>query len=76
MMVLESHRRMGVAALLLEELEKWARECHFTRMILESGTRQPDANGFYQKHGYVQIPNYEAHQAQTESVCFAKTLVR
>jgi hypothetical protein len=42
---------------------------------LETGTEQPDAMAFYERHGYRRIPNF-GHYADSElSVCYERALV-
>jgi GNAT superfamily N-acetyltransferase len=67
-------RRKGIAMAILSELEKWARELSFTRCILETGKRQPDAIGLYKKAGYISTPNYGQYAGVGNSVCFEKDL--
>lgn len=67
-------RGKGIATLLLQELENWAKEMNYTRCILETGKRQPEAIALYQKNNYKQIPNYGQYQGVENSVCFEKTL--
>jgi GNAT superfamily N-acetyltransferase len=74
MYVPPAHREKGIATAILAELEKWARELSFTRCILETGKRQPEAIGLYKRHGYRLIPNYGQYAAVGNSVCFEKEL--
>jgi len=67
-------RRRGVARVLLLALEDAARGLGASRVILESGTKQPEALAFYVAAGYERIPNFGIHAASPTSRCFAKTL--
>ncbi len=67
-------RGKGIASLVLNELEKWAIELGYSKCILETGKRQPEAIALYQKNGYVQIPNYGQYVGIENSVCFIKEL--
>jgi putative acetyltransferase len=67
-------RNKGIASQLLSELENWARELSYTRCILETGLKQPEAIGLYKKNGYQQIPNYGQYAGVENSVCFEKKL--
>ncbi|MBC2839678.1 GNAT family N-acetyltransferase [Robiginitalea sp. SC105] len=69
-----SHRGRGIAGHILELLEAWAWEDGVTRVVLETGKRQPEAIALYQKHGYLRIPNYPPYQGVDNSVCFEKHL--
>jgi putative acetyltransferase len=75
MFVLSDHRRKGIAAAVLAELEKWAAELSYTKCILETGKRQPEAISLYKKKGYQQIPNYGQYSGVENSVCFEKMLL-
>lgn len=68
------NRSKGLATLVLKELEKWALELGFHHLILETGTRQPEAIRLYNKNGYHSIPNYGQYEGVSSSVCFEKHL--
>ncbi len=65
-------RNRGIAALVLNELEEWTQELGYIRCVLETGKRQIEAVYFYQKSGYVEIPNYGQYVGVANSVCFEK----
>ena len=67
-------RGNGIATIVLKEVENWAKELDFSKCILETGIKQPEAIALYQKNNYTQIPNYEQYEAVESSVCFEKTL--
>lgn len=67
-------RRKSIATKILIELETWGRELSFSRCILETGKRQPEAIGLYKKSGYKTIPNYGQYTGITNSLCFEKEL--
>lgn len=69
-------RNRGIAALILAELEDWAREMKVSKCILETGKRQPDAIALYKKCGYHAIPNYGQYATMENSICFEKILNR
>lgn len=75
MYVLPEGRNKGIASRVLAELENWARELAYTRCILETGLKQPEAIGLYRKNGYQQIPNYGQYAGVENSVCFEKVLL-
>jgi GNAT superfamily N-acetyltransferase len=75
MFVHPEERQRGVASLVLRELERWAGELGYRKTILETGRRMRDAVAFYQKHQYIQIPNYGQYIGVTNSICFEKSLV-
>ncbi len=74
MYVSPDKRNMGFATRILSELEKWAAELSYTKCILETGKRQPDAISLYKKNGYRSIPNYGQYIGVENSVCFEKLL--
>jgi putative acetyltransferase len=74
MYVDESCRNKGIATQVLLALEDWAKELGYTRCILETGIRQPDAIALYQKNGYRVIDNYGQYAGVETSVCFEKIL--
>lgn len=74
MYILPAHRNKGVAHLILNELEDWAKELNYKECVLETGNKQPDAIRLYQKAGYEIIPNYGQYKDETESICMKKVL--
>lgn len=74
MFVTPQARKLGVATKVLGELEKWAKELHYKRCILETGKRQPEAISLYEKNGYRLIANYGQYQGVENSLCFEKVL--
>ena len=68
------YRSKGLASLVLAELEKWALELGYSKCILETGKRQPEAIALYKKCGYNVIPNYDQYINIDNSVCFLKIL--
>lgn len=75
MFTLPQFRSRGIASLVLAELEKWAMELGYTKCILETGKRQPEAIALYKKSGYKIIPNYDQYINISNSVCFLKTIL-
>ena len=74
MFVVFDMRGKGIATLVLNELEKWAREMNYESCVLETGKRQPEAIALYTKNGYKTISNYGQYKGVENSVCFSKTL--
>ena len=64
----------GIGKAILKELEKWAAEIGYHSMVLETGTRQPEAIHLYQKLGYRIIPNFNPYIGNELSVCMKKDL--
>lgn len=69
-----ANRSVGVATIIVNELEKWAAELGYFNLILETGIRQPEAIRLYSKNGYVSMPNYGQYAGVASSVCFSKQL--
>lgn len=74
MFTLPDYRGKGIAAILLNELEKWAGELGFRKCILETGKKQPEAIRLYEKNGYKLISNYGQYTKVENSVCFEKAI--
>jgi len=74
MYVRPDNRGAGIALNVLKELEAWAAELHFTRCVLETGKKQPEAIRLYEKAGYARISNYGQYANMENSVCMDKTL--
>ena len=64
----------GIGKAILKELEKWAAEIGYRSMVLETGTRQPEAIHLYKKLGYRIIPNFNPYIGNELSVCMKKEL--
>ncbi len=76
MYTLPAKRGKGIASKVLYELENWARELSYSRCVLETGKRQPEAIALYKKHNYTPIPNYGQYRGIQNSCCFEKILNR
>jgi GNAT superfamily N-acetyltransferase len=74
MYVVPSARGRGYARLLLAELERTARAEGRLRVVLETGTRQPEAIALYESSGYTAIPNFGTYRESPNSRCFGKVL--
>lgn len=69
-----THRRQGHGRRLLVTLEERARALGYRRVILETGTAQPEALALYTGAGYSPIAPYGHHRCSLRSRCFAKDL--
>jgi GNAT superfamily N-acetyltransferase len=74
MYVLPEHRKKEIATKILTALESWAAELSYTKCVLETGKKQPEAIGLYKKNGYKIIPNYGQYAGMDNSVCFEKEI--
>ncbi|WP_276979173.1 GNAT family N-acetyltransferase [Flavobacterium filum] len=67
-------RGQGIATLIVQALESWAKELGYSKCILETGVNQPEAIRLYKKNNYTIIPNYGQYAGMVNSVCFQKAL--
>ena len=67
-------RGTGVSVALLRRLEEDARGYGWTRLVLETGERQPDAMRFYEREGYHPIPRFGYYVDSELSRCYEKSL--
>lgn len=75
MFVKPGYRGRKIAASILNELEKWAKELNNTFTVLETGPKQLEAIRLYQKSGYIVVENYGPYKDLPDSVCMKKALV-
>jgi putative acetyltransferase len=74
MYVIPERRGSGLAADILHALEARARDRGWERVVLETGERQPDAIRFYEREGYMRIPNFGHYLHSEPSLCFERRL--
>ncbi|MGD8168389.1 GNAT family N-acetyltransferase [Herbiconiux sp. P16] len=74
MYVVPSARGTGVSTAILRAIEEEARALGVDRLMLETGTEQPDAIRFYEREGYARIPNFGAYVGSEISICYAREL--
>ena len=74
MYVLPEWRGKGVSVLVLAGLEGHAREQGWSVLRLETGPKQPEAVRFYERSGYVRIPNFGPYAADPTSLCYERVL--
>jgi GNAT superfamily N-acetyltransferase len=70
-----AHRRRGLATALLAELERTAAAAACGRMVLETGSAQPEAVAFYAARGYAEMPGFGVYRDAPGSICFARDLI-
>jgi putative acetyltransferase len=74
MYVIPGMRGSGVSTAVLEALENHAAERGWFTLKLETGPKQPEAIRFYERSGYVRIPNFGHYAGHEDSLCFAREL--
>lgn len=74
MFVVPELRGKGFARSLLAALERTASEAGLERMVLETGTMQPEAISLYRSCGYAEIEPFGHYRCEPESRCYAKHL--
>jgi GNAT superfamily N-acetyltransferase len=65
MYVVPAARRQGVARALLRALEGAARGLGYDIARLDTGPRQPHAQGLYESEGYLAVPNFNGNPVAT-----------
>ncbi|MFI7676478.1 GNAT family N-acetyltransferase [Actinophytocola sp. NPDC049390] len=74
MYVRPSCRGRGLARAVLAELERTAAEAGYTRLVLETGQRQPEAIALYTSAGYTPVPAFGYYAEAPEAVHLGKPL--
>ncbi|MEU6139294.1 GNAT family N-acetyltransferase [Streptomyces sp. NPDC047081] len=74
MYVVEGMRGRGLARRILAALEEDARSAGRARMVLETGTKQPEAIALYTSSGYEPCEKFGYYREYESSRCFAKAL--
>ncbi|MFF4039523.1 GNAT family N-acetyltransferase [Streptomyces sp. NPDC001816] len=74
MFVVEAMRGRGLARRILAVLEEDARAAGRVRMVLETGTKQPEAVALYISSGYEPCAKFGYYRHYEESLCYAKQL--
>jgi putative acetyltransferase len=74
MFVAKQERGLGIATMVLTELERLAREFDYDSMRLETGDKQPESIALYGKAGFYRIPNFPPFENDSSAVCFEKKI--
>lgn len=74
MYVVPSQRGRGFARAVLAGLERASAAAERRRIVLETGTRQPEAIALYTSAGYEPTPRFGVYRDEPGSRCFAKLL--
>jgi GNAT superfamily N-acetyltransferase len=72
MFVNKNSRRQGISKKILTELETWAIELGYDFALLETGYKQKEAIGLYEKYGYRKTDNYGPYIGIETSICMKK----
>ncbi|WP_327288086.1 GNAT family N-acetyltransferase [Streptomyces sp. NBC_01198] len=75
MFVVREARGRGLARAILAELEASAAAAGRTRMVLETGQRQPEAIALYTSCGYLPVKKFGHYREAELSLCLGKSLV-
>lgn len=76
MFVRPDFARRGLARQVLAELERSAAAAGITRLVLETGTAQPEAIALYRSSGYADVPAFGFYADYDDSVHLAKDLTK
>ena len=74
MYVCMEERCRGVGRAILDALEAEARKLGISRLVLETGTRNPEAIALYERAGFAHIPAFGEYVGSRVSVCMAKEI--
>jgi GNAT superfamily N-acetyltransferase len=74
MFVVAEHRGKGLSRQMLAALEDRARALGATRILLETGDKQPEAISLYETSGYERITGFGFYCGEAGANGFAKTL--
>jgi GNAT superfamily N-acetyltransferase len=75
MYVVPSARGNGLSRAVLAHLEQLGRELGASRIVLETGKRQPEAMRLYETSGYHRINGFGHYRDEPGSVSYGKSLV-
>lgn len=76
MYVRPAFRRHGVARALIGALEETAARAGHAAVVLNCGTRQPEALALYSRGGYTPVPGYGRYARSPDAVFLGKQLER
>jgi GNAT superfamily N-acetyltransferase len=74
LVTLPRFRGRGLSTALIRAVEEAASDRGARRLILQTGDRQPEAVGVYERLGYTPIPIYPPYQAIWFSLCYERML--
>lgn len=65
---------MGIGSKILSYLEHQAHDMGYKTLRIETRIVNAEAVSFYERNGYVKIPNYGKYTKRANSICFEKNL--
>ncbi|REE95041.1 GNAT family N-acetyltransferase [Thermomonospora umbrina] len=74
MYIRPEYRGTGAARMLLTALEDAAGSLGATRIILQTGDRQPEAVRLYERAGYARIPVFPPYEWMSFAICMEKAI--
>lgn len=74
MYVVPEVRGRGLSRVVLAHLESLAREVGATRILLETGPKQPEAMRLYETSGYERVEGFGHYRCEPDSVSYGKSL--
>lgn len=74
MYVVPEARGRGLSRIVLARLEELAKEMGAARVILETGSKQPEAISLYETSGYERIEGFGHYKCEPLSSSYAKSL--
>lgn len=66
----------GAGAHILAELERHAAACGYRQLWLSTRRVNARAVGFYERHGYAEVPPYGRYVGRAVSICLGRQLIR
>lgn len=72
--VCKDYRGQGLSKRLMHEIELWAKEIGYHKLVLETGKVLTAAQGLYHRIGYQDIENYGQYKGVATSVCMEKLI--
>ena len=67
-------RGRGLATAMLAAVERRAAELGYSRLVLETGTAQPEAMALYASRGYAPVENFGFYRDSPSSRCYGKAV--
>ncbi len=72
MFVRKNYPGKGISKQILSKKEEWVRLLNLREPVLETGNKQAEAIGFYEKYGFTRTQNYGPYIGGENSICIIK----